>query len=242
MSEIQEPAALDRIATNLALIAGAISTLAAAVNGEYGGKPIGSSPSLPPAEPQKRGRGRPVKGEDPAPALTAQASVTSATTLTPAAAAAEPFETAAAPKASLEQVREALTALKNVSTQDIALGVLKEIGFVPNITELKAENYGLVVQAANAKAATYAKAPAPEADPWEIPAAMPAVKLTLEDVKAAAVAAGKTTSQDTVQKVVMKHGGKGALPTGGEGPSLKALPEANYAACIAEIQALPKTK
>lgn len=247
MIETQEPAALDRIAHNIALLAGAINTLAAAVSGEYGGKPIYSGPTSPPAEPQKRGRGRPVKGEDQVPAPTVQAQDTSTTTATLAVVEVDAFApTSSVPVATLEDVRGALTTLKAASTQEIALSVLKDVGSAANITDLKPENYGKVVQAAKKKALEYAKAaaPAPAEDPWEVPATAPAAKpLTMEDVRAVAVAAGKRTGQDTIQKVVMDHGGKAFNPaTGVSGPSMKALPEAQYAAVIAAIQALPTTK
>ena len=44
---------LDRLATNVAMIAGAISTLAEAVNGSYKGNPIyGQQQAAPPEEPR----------------------------------------------------------------------------------------------------------------------------------------------------------------------------------------------
>lgn len=212
----------------------------------------------PAVEPVKRGRGRPVKGEDQPATVAAVPSAGSSTAATAAAAAPpagtqttapasavdDPFETPpaapAVPTATLDEVRASLKALAAATSQAIALDVLKACGMAANLTELKPGLYGAVVNAASNKAKEYAKAP--EADPFEVPASAPAVKVTLEDVKAVAVAVGKTTSQDTVQKVVMKHGGKAALPSGGEGPSLKALPEAAYVAVIAELKALPATK
>lgn len=187
------------------------------------------------AAPQKRGRGRPVKGEEPALAAPAAA---------PAAPEPDPFETAPAapqpPTATIEEVRAALKALAAATDQTTALTILKLHGLADNLTALAADKYGIV--AAAAKAATPA-APAPTPDPFDAPAAPAAKALTLEDVKAVVVATGKRASQETVQKIVMKHGGKAKNPdTGLEAPSLKALPESAFAACVAELQALPATK
>lgn len=247
---IENEETMSRVATNLALIAGAISTLAEAVNGTYKGKPIYAQvDAAAPIEPQKRGRGRPVKGEETAaPAVTAPALASSTTTQTPASADVDPFETPpAAPAATLDEVRAALTALKTASTQEKALAVLKKAGGADNLTGLKPEKYGAVVAAVNAELDALAgPKKAPDVDPFEVPTATaaPASKpVTLEDVKAAVVAAQKKTSTDAVQKIVMAHGGKALNPaTGGDGPSLKALPEAQFAATIAAIEALPTTK
>lgn len=250
---IENEDALSRIATNLALIAGAISTLAEAVNGTYKGKPIyadtpvaaqpaNSAPSFTEPAPAKRGRGRPAKGEETPPA---------APVASPAATEVDPFAppapgTPSVPAATIEQVRAALTALKEAASQDIALMVLKVAGGANNLTELKPDKYGLVVAAVEAKKAEYQKPATPtpvEADPFDIPAATAAAKpLTFEDVKLVIVETGKRASQDTIQKVVMAHGGKAPVPTGGEGPSLRALPEAQFAATIAALKALPTTK
>lgn len=226
----------------------------------------GGQDAAPAAEPQKRGRGRPVKGEEqpatgasvPAagstsPAATAAAGAPSAATQTTAPAsvvADDPFAsapTAAAPTATLEQVRAALTALRTASSQEKALAVLKKAGGADNLPGLTADKYGIVVNAVNVELRILenAKAPAAEADPFESApqqAGEPAKVLTVEDVRAAAVAAGKRTSQDAVQKVVMSHGGKVAKAEGGEGPSLNALPADKYATVIAAINALPTTK
>lgn len=244
---------MSRVATNLALIAGAISTLAEAVNGTYKGKPIyeqvGAQPPTEAAKPT-RGRGRPVKGEETAAtaAGTALAAGTAATAAGVGVANTSPFDDpfAAAQVATIEEVRAALTKLKEATTQENALGVLKKAGNADNLKELSPENYGRVVAAVNVELRIAEKTkPAPEVDPFEVSTATPAAevkKYTLEDVKAAAVAGGKHTSQAAVQKVVMEYGGKAVGEGGIEGPSLKALPEAQYATVIAAIQALPKTK
>lgn len=187
-------------------------------------------------------RGRPAKGE-------AAASAAPATTT--AVVETDPFAAPAAAQvatATLDEVRAALTALKDAKTQADALKVLKDSSGVDNLGELQKtpEKYGLVVAAAKA-ALPVAAVNTVEADPFETanePVKQPDAKpLTVEDVKAACVAAGKRTGQDKVQKIVMEHGGKGKnAATGAEGPSLNALPADKYAAVIAAVAALPTTK
>jgi hypothetical protein len=244
---------LDRLATNIALLTGAVGTLAESVNGKYAGQPIysgGGAPSSPPAPagqpaattPAKRGRGRPVAGE-----------TTNAQTPAPAVVEADPFEApglpaVTAPVATLDDVRTAMKALAATTTQDIALGVLKATGGVANLTELQRtpEKYGAVVAAARAK--TPAAPAAAEADPFETPTPAAVVAdvgqaaPSKEDVKAALVKAQKRTGVDIVQAVVMKHGGKAAGEGGKVGPSLVALPVSAYAAVIKEVGELPTTK
>lgn len=206
----------------------------------------GESVTTEAATPVKRGRGRPVVGEAPSGAAAATVSTapvaTSPTTDDPFAAPATP----AAPTATLDEVRAALTALKTATSQDNALKVLKDAGGADNLTSLTVDKYGTVVAAAkNAIPATKPTAVVELDDPFAIPASSaPAAKPpTLEEVKALIVETQKRTSQDTVQKVVMEHGGKAKNPdTGIEGPSLKALPVEQYAAVAAKLKALPSTK
>lgn len=205
----------------------------------------GDSVTAEAATPVRRGRGRPVAGEAPSGAAAATVATalvaTSPTTDDPFAAPAAP----AAPTATLDEVRAALTALKTATSQDNALKVLKDAGGADNLTSLTADKYGTVVAAAKAATPTAKSTAVVELDdPFAIPASTPAVKPpTLEEVKALIVETQKRTSQDTVQKVVMEHGGKAKNPdTGIEGPSLKALPVEQYAAVAAKLKALPSTK
>ncbi|HEV2178381.1 MAG TPA: hypothetical protein VGU20_30905 [Stellaceae bacterium] len=208
----------------------AIEALSIAVNDEA---PAGGSVEAP----KPRGRGRPPKSPEAAPAAPAPA---------PEAVEADPFAApvaaAAPPTATLDEVRAALTALKAATSQEIALGVLKSAGGADNLTSLAAAKYGAVVAAA--KKALPPAASAVESDPFAVSETQaPAKALTLEDVKAAVVAAQKRTGTDIVQKVVMEHGGRAANPeTGAPAPSLKALPPEKFATVIAAIQALPTTK
>jgi hypothetical protein len=243
-----EETALDRVATNLALIAGAISTLAEAVNGTYAGKPIHDVkadpvPSIPaptqPAatEPARRGRGRPAKGETPPPASAAPAA-------SPAATEPDPFgpELAPNPTVTADDVRTALVALKNATDQATALKVLADAGGAKTLPELKPEKYAAVV--AGCQKATPGAQSAAETDPFETEGAPAEVvpEPTLEDVKAACVAAQKRTAVDTAQKIVMKHGGSAPGANGAPGVSLKALHVSKYQTVIEELKALPTTK
>lgn len=206
------------------------------------GVPAGTPPT---AEPAKRGRGRPVKGEEiSAPAASALAPASSTTSPTPAVAEADPFASSPTPTATLEEVREALKALAAARSQAIALDILKAAGGAVNLTDLAAANYGAVVFAAKA-ALPQATPAAAEVDPFDIPAGTPAVEVktpTEDDVRAEVVASSKRTSPDTVAKVVMGFGGKAAGPDGVFKPSWKVLPKDKYAETIAALKALPTTK
>lgn len=196
--------------------------------------PPAQAPDAPAPAGTPRGRGRPPKVE-----------ATPVVPPTAAPAGDDPFATAPAapvvPAATLDEVRAALTALRAASTQETALAVLKTVGEAASLTELKPEKYGAVVAAARGHQAPKPEA-MPEPDPFEVPAVV-AKALTLEDVKAAVVAAQKKTGTDTVQAVVMQYGGKAASPEGGAMmPSLKALPEGQFAAVIKALADLPNTK
>lgn len=231
---------------NSSQIAAALRILANAFEASEGDAPAQPAGA---AETPKRGRGRPARGEDQA--VPASPAVPQTTTLAavPTASTAEADPFAATPTATQDEVRKALTSLREASSQEKALAVLKKAGGAANMTELTPDKYGVVVAAVATELRIIAAskpAPAVEADPFEVPAATPtpaAKPVALEDVKAAVVAAQKRTGTDTVQKVVMDHGGKANNPeTGALAPSLKALPEAQFAAVIAAIQALPTTK
>jgi hypothetical protein len=231
---------------NSTAIAAALRILANAFEAPEGATPAEAPPAVP-ADKPKRGRGRPVAGEETAaPAPSAPVPASSTTTPTPAVAEVDPFAAPApvAPTATLDEVRTALKALAAATDQAMALGVLKTAGGAANLTDLKPEKYGVVVAAATGALPAPKAVPAVEADPFEVPASAPATKpATIEDVKAAVVAAQKRTATDKVQAVVMEHGGKASNPdTGIVGPSLKALPESAFAATIAAINALPSTK
>ena len=217
-------------------VAAALRDLANAFDGASqtgDGAAAATSGATPAATP--RGRGRPAKGEGTPPPVQ-----------TTAAPADDPFATPAAPAvptATIEEVRKALTDLKNAVSQDYALKILKDSSGVDNLAALSQDKYGAVVAAV--KAVMTQKQSEPD-DPFALPteqAAPPAKPLTIEEVKAVIVETQKRTSQDAVQKIVMENGGKAKNPdTGAEGPSLKALPADKYAATVAALKALPSTK
>src|SRR5579859_125169 len=113
---------------NNILIAAALRQLATAFETPSGS--VEAQPENPPAvAPAKRGRGRLVQGE---------ATPATAPAASPTSTEADPFDTPKpAPTATLEQVRAALTSLKDAASQEIALGVLKDAGKAANLTELK---------------------------------------------------------------------------------------------------------
>lgn len=191
----------------------------------------------PTPAPAKRGRGRPVQGEA-APATAVQAA--------PAVVEADPFAVTApaevAPVATLAEVRAALTALKDATSQKAAVELLKAVSGADNLSSLPPAKYGEVVAAA--KKAMPAAAPVAEPDdPFAVPATTSERTYTLEDVRAAVLEATKRTGQDRAAKVVMDLGGKAPKADGsGFGPSWTALPKEQYAAAIAGLNALPSTK
>lgn len=197
----------------------------------------------PAVAPTPRGRGR-AKAEGVAVAAPA---VAVAPPPTPVVVEADPFSpgiapaTPVAPTATLDEVRKALTELREKTNQGDALAVLEKASGVNNLTALKPELYGAVVAAAKAAVPVAVAAPAVE-DPFATPGAEE--KLTIEQVKAVIVETQKRTASATVQKLVMDHGGKKAdagVP-GGYGPSLQALPVEKYATVVAALKALPSTK
>jgi len=222
---------------NVALVVSALRNLADAFEGAITPQPATAGASAAPAT-TTRGRGRPAKGES-APAAAASAAPTDDPFSAPAASAV--------PTATIEEVRKQLTDLKDAVSQEYALKILKDASGVDNLAALKPDKYGVVVQAVkDVMTQKPADAAPPEADdPFALPGeAAPAAEkpLTIENVKEVIVDTQKRTSPEAVQKVVMANGGKAALPTGGEGPSLKALPAANYAKTVAALKALPSTK
>lgn len=230
-------AALRAQATVLAALADALGDQEPAAAGTAEIATPSSAQPAPGADAPRRGRGRPAKGETPPPPASAVPAPS------PAATEPDPFgaqPAVAAPTVSLEDVRAALVALKDATSQDIALNALKTAGGATNLPQLAADKYATVVAAC--KAAMPAAPVASQADPFEVSSPAQTEAPSLEDVKAAVVEAQKRTSTDAVQKVVMDHGGKAPGPNGVPGPSLKALPVPSYAAVIAAVKALPTTK
>ena len=208
----------------------------------------GAEPAAP-----KKARGRPVKGEETAPAAAPAQAAASPATSTPALAASapdtapeeDPFAgTPVAPTVTLDQLRDAATRLSKLTSQDKAVGVLKSATGAASFGVLYPEQYGVAYQAfetaiANTKVTDDPFA-APAATAPSAPASTPVTSApSLADVKAAVIAAQKRTGTDVVQSIVVKNGGVAGSPPQ---VSLKALHESKYAQVIAEIAALPSTK
>ena len=205
-----------------------------------------------PAAPNKA-RGRPVKGEETAPAAAPAQAAASPATSTPALAASapdtapeeDPFaDKPAAPTVTSEQLRDAATRLSKATSQNNAVAVMKAATGATNFGALKPEQYGVAYQAfetaiANTQVSDDPFA-APAATAPSAPASTPVTSApSLADVKAAVIAAQKRTGTDVVQSIVVKNGGVAGSPPQ---VSLKALHESKYAQVIAEIAALPSTK
>lgn len=219
-------------------IAASLRVLAAAFEDDYQSGPVALATNPPAATPAPRGRGRPPKAEA-APAVAPAASPAAVAEVDPFA----PVAAAAAPTATIEEVRAALTKLKEATTQENALAVLKSAGSADNLAALKPEKYGDVVTSCKMRMPQpTAVPPAPE-DPFALPAATAEKPPTIEDVRAAALDAQKRGGIDRAKSVVMEHGGKKANPDGsGMQVSFNELPAAQFAATIAALKALPTTK
>jgi hypothetical protein len=137
---------LDRLATNVALVAGAISTLAEAVNGTYKGKQIYADAPAPAATTEasakqleavttiKRGPGRPPKAaaapaDQPAPVAQETASVQPA-----------PTPSTANTSVTKEQVAGAALALIKANKRDTVVKILGEHG-AQSVSALASEHY-----------------------------------------------------------------------------------------------------
>lgn len=235
------------MAIDASRIAAALHALADAVLGKD------PEPATEQATPARRGRGRPVVGE--APVSTAASNVAAPVVATATVAESDPFATTTpatgpvVPSATIDQVRDALKALKEVTSQENALKVLKDVGGASNLTELKADKYGWVAEAARAATVAAGKAAAGTPNAADDPFATPAETTTveevpsLEDIKKLIVETQKRASAGVVQKLVMDMGGKAKNPdTGAEGPALSPLPVSKYLELAKALKALPTTK
>lgn len=244
---------MSSVATALRAQAATLIALAESLEAKQEALPAVGQPAAAPAAP-KRGRGRPVAGEAPA-APAASAAPVADKDRPQTEAEIDPFAPAAPaaptpPPATRDEVSAALRALSAATSQEKALSILKETGGgAANLTDLKPEFYGVVAAAAKgAMPVPKVAAPVAEADPFEAsaPVGAPAAAVeklpTREEVKAVVVATQKRTSTETVQKILMEHGGKAEDANRVMQPSLRALPEANFVKFIAALNALPATK
>ena len=199
----------------------------------------------------KKTRGRPAKGEENGKAVAPEKSADVATpaatpSTTSAASTAVPDAavpaTAQVQKGDKETMKKAVLAYRDATDQDTALKLLTDVG-AENFGAVNPALYQQVTDAAVAALAALkpaAKTLDPFGDDDETPAA-PAVEL--KDVKAAFVKRQKDVSETALLEVLKQLGaiGQGA-PGTPPAPSLKYLAADKYAAAIAAVNALPKTK
>jgi hypothetical protein len=201
--------------------------------------------SVPATQPSKAGRKAKgeVNGEAVKPASAAVDNTSTGATTTAASVATE--TAAATPKqvGTKEAMKAAVLAYRDATSQDEAMKLLTAVG---------AENWGTVpphlfqqvTDSAVAALAALQKPAAKTLDPFgdddETPAA-PA--LVLADVKKAFVARQKEVSEAALLGVLTSLGAVGAGAPGQPlTPSLKHLDSSKFAAAIAAVNALPKTK
>lgn len=135
------------------------------------------------AEPPKRGRGRPVKGEAAPVTPAAAAAPVAAPTVQEAAdfLSLETPEVVPTKVVTLDEVRAALAVYQTKNDQGKAVALFKEHGKTETLQQLKPENYAAVFKAA-----------------------LPAEKFTVTDVREVLVAAEgrvKGGGQDAMKKV-----------------------------------------
>jgi hypothetical protein len=197
------------------------------------------------ATPSKAGRK--AKGEVDGVATTptvVSAAASPTTTAAPAAASSQPATPAqsATPVAvgTKEAMKAAVLAYRDATNQDTALKLLTDVG---------AENFGAVNPALYqqvtdaAVAALAAVKPVKAADPFGDDDEPTAPALMLKDVKAAFVARQKEVTESALLGVLKELGAVGpGAPGQPAAPSLKHLAADKFAAAIAAVNALPKTK
>ncbi len=185
-------------------------------------------------------RGRPAKGE-----TDGKAAVPEKTTAVeaPGAAIEVPPATPLSPVGTKEAMKAAVLAYRDATDQDTALKLLTDVG-AENFGAVPPNLYQQVTDAAVAALAAVqkpaAKVKSPFDDDDETPAA-PAVEL--KDVKAAFVKRQKDVSEAALLGVLKELGAIGpGAPGTPPTPSLKHLAADKFAAAIAAVNALPKTK
>ncbi len=202
----------------------------------------GAGAAAPKAGRKAKGEvnGEAVKTESAAAASTS----TSATTTTASAA----LETVAAtPKqvGTKEAMKAAVLAYRDATDQATALKLLSDVG-AENFGAVKPELYQQVTDAAVAALAAVSKPAAKAVDPFDdddIGGSVALPVVALADVKKAFVARQKDVSETALLAVLKDLGALGAgAPGQPPTPSLKHLDASKFAAAIAAVNALPKTK
>ena len=138
-------------------------------------------------------------------------------------------------------MKKAVLAYRDATDQDTALKLLTDAG-AENFGAVNPALYQQVTDAAVAALAAL-KPAAKTLDPFGDDDETPAAPVELKDVKAAFVKRQKDVSETALLEVLKQLGaiGQGA-PGTPPAPSLKYLAADKYAAAIAAVNALPKTK
>ncbi len=182
--------------------------------------------------------GRKAKGEVNGEAVKPVEALVEQTTPAPAQTAAPATPVAVGTK---EAMKAAVLAYRDATDQATALKLLTDVG-AENFGAVKPELYQQVTDSAVAALAAVSKPAVKEVDPFDDgePAA-PTV--TLPDVKKAFVARQKDVSEAALLDILKNLGAVGAGASGQPlTPSLKFLAADKFAAAIAAVNALPKTK
>lgn len=190
--------------------------------------------------PAARKPGRPAKGETEGKAVVPE----KATAAEPAGAAIDPTPaTSLPPVGTKEAMKAAVLAYRDATSQEVALKLLTDVG-AENFGSVNPALYQQVTDAAVAALAATQKPAAKVKSPFDDddePAAAPAVEL--KDVKAAFVKRQKDVSEAALLGVLKELGAIGpGAPGTPPAPSLKHLAADKFAAAIAAVNALPKTK
>jgi hypothetical protein len=190
--------------------------------------------------------GRKAKGEVNGEAVKAESAAVVTTsppaTTLPADAVTAPVTATPTQIGTKEAMKAAVLAYRDATDQDTALKLLTAVG-AENFGAVNPSLYQQVTDAAVAALAALkpaAKTLDPFGDDDETPAA---VTLVLADVKKAFVARQKDVAESALLGVLKELGAIGAgAPGTAPAPSLKHLDASKFAAAIAAVNALPKTK
>jgi hypothetical protein len=189
------------------------------------------------ASPAPSKAGRKAKGEVDGKAVAPESTATPAATPTATTPAATPVVLG-----NKEDMKKAVLAYKDATDQATALKLLTDVG-AENFGAVKPELYQQVTDAAVAALASVSKPVVKEVDPFGDDDAPAAPTVTLADVKKAFVGRQKDVSESALLDVLKSLGAVGAGAPGQPlTPSLKFLAADKFAAAIAAVQALPKTK
>ena len=184
--------------------------------------------------------GRKAKGEVDGKAVAPETTAPPAATPTATTPAAQPVAVG-----TKDAMKAAVLAYRDATDQATALKLLTDVG-AENFGAVKPELYQQVTDAAVAALAAVSKPAAKAVDPFDdddIGGSVALPVVALADVKKAFVARQKDVSEAALLAVLKDLGAVGAgAPGQPPTPSLKFLAADKFAAAIAAVNALPKTK